>query len=366
MDKIFRINQFSGKFGNISGNLRHPVTIGMRSHAADKNFSRLDIDKKQHIIGDKTGFRPDFSRKKVRRPLSIETLLLPGFEEVILKETDEFIVKIDRHGVKCRNFLDETSMPEHLEYPIKGPEDIVWLREQLNPATPGRIAPDWLEQAERLRRDGGTTYVNGGMYFGFLNEHMGTEKFMMAYFDSPEFVHQVNELLCSLCEMALKTTLPYLVPDAIGYHEDMAYKNGSMISPDMFREFMTPYYKRIIALTVPYGLNDHVMDSDGDIRKLIPLWLECGINHFLPLEVAAGMDVVKLRTEYGSRIRMTGGFDKRILAMDKVAIKREFDRLAPVIDGGGYMLSCDHQVPHNVPLENYAYLVELLKSHYGM
>ncbi len=298
--------------------------------------------------------------------LEIETLLLPGFEEKILEKTDEFIVKIDHNGVKCRNFLDETSMSEHLEYPIKGPEDLGWLAERLDPNAPGRVAPDWLEKAQNLRKNGGMTFINGGMYFGFLNEHMGTEKFMMAYFDTPEFVHQVNELLCLLCEFGLKTALPHFVPDMIGYHEDMAYKNGSMISPDMFREFMTPYYKRVTDLTQPHNIDDHVMDSDGDIRELIPLWLECGINHFTPLEVAAGMDVVALRSEYGRTIKLSGGFDKRILASDKASIKKEFQRLIPVIDEGGFMVACDHMVPHNVPFENYAYMVELMKSHYGI
>ncbi len=300
------------------------------------------------------------------KPVAIDTMLVPAFEEVILEQNDEFIVKIDRHGVKCRNFLDEMSMSEHLEYPIKGAEDIVWLRERLNPATPERIDPDWLEKAQGLRNEGAMLFINGGMYFAFLNEHMGTEQFMMAYFDTPDFVHQVNELLCSLCEFALNTALPHFVPDRIGYHEDMAYKNGSMISPDMFREFMTPYYKRITSITGKYGIDEHMMDSDGDIRELIPLWLECGINHFAPLEVAAGMDVVALRVEYGKSIKMTGGFDKRIMASTKEAIKQEFERLVPVIDGGGYLLSCDHIVPHNVPFENYCYLVELLKVHFGI
>ena len=298
--------------------------------------------------------------------VAIDTLLRPAFEEEILEETDEFMVKIDRHGVKCRNFRDETSMSEHLEYPIKSPADIAWLRQRLNPDAPGRIAPDWLAQAQAARERGSSTFINGGMYFAFLNEHMGTERLLLAYYDHPEFVHQVNELQCRLCEQAMRTALPHFKPDRIGYHEDMAYKNGSMISPALFRETMTPYYRRVAAIAAAHGVDHHLMDSDGDIRELIPLWLECGINAFAPLEVAAGMDVVALRREYGQQVKMEGGFDKRILASTKSAIKREFKRLAPVIDGGGYLLKCDHIVPHNVPFENFAYLVELMKVHYGM
>ncbi|MCF7855766.1 MAG: hypothetical protein K9N51_13275 [Candidatus Pacebacteria bacterium] len=307
----------------------------------------------------------DVDRMPVRQ-LAIDTLLRPPFKERILEESGEFVIKIDSHGVKTRNFKDESSMSEHLEYPIKGPDDLSWLRTRLDCRDPDRIAPDWLEQAERMRKNGVLTFVNGGMYFAFLNEHMGTQNVMVSYFDHPEFIHEVNNLLCSLCELALKTALPKFVPDRIGYHEDMAYKNGSMISPDLFRAFMTPYYKRITALTKPHGIDYHLMDSDGDIRELIPLWLECGINAFTPLEVAAGMDVAELRKQYGHQIKMEGGFDKRILASDKKSIKAEFERLVPVIDEGGYLIGCDHSVPPDVPLENYAYLVNLMKTHYGV
>ncbi len=299
-------------------------------------------------------------------PAGVDTLLWPAFEERILEEYDDFVVKIDHHGVKVRNFKDDSSMPEHLEYPVKGPQDLPWIREHLDWNTPGRIQDDWLEKAKQLREAGGLVFCNGGTYFAFFNEHMGTDAVLYAYFDHPEFIHEVNDLLCGLCENALNLILPQFKLDHIGYHEDMAYKNGSLISPDLFREFMTPYYKRVARIAQAHGVDQHVMDSDGDIRQLIPLWLECGINVVAPLEVAAGMDVVALREEYGTQLSMIGGFDKRIMASTRKEIKKEFERLAPVIDGGGYILGCDHGVPHDVSFENYSYLVELLKTHYGL
>ena len=300
------------------------------------------------------------------KPIGIDTLLFPPFEEKVLSETGDYVIKINAKGAKVRNVKDETSMPEFLEYAIKGPEDLTWLRERLNPDSPGRTKPSWLAEAKARQDAGAVMFCNGGMYFSFLNEYMGTERTMYTYFDHPEFVHQVNDMLCTLCERALRTALPSFQLDDVGYHEDMAYRNGSIISPVMFREFMTPYYKRITGITDRHGIDLHVMDSDGDIRELIPLWLECGINCFLPLEVAAGMDVVKLRAQYGRDIAMIGGFDKRILAQGKQEIRQELERIRPVIEGGGYIPNCDHGVPHDVPFENVCFFVEYLKSTYGM
>jgi hypothetical protein len=301
-----------------------------------------------------------------REHVAMETLLFPPFEEVILEETADRVIKIDKHGVKVRNLKDETSMPEHLDYPIKDRASLSWLREKLNWDTPGRVRGDWLERANEARRNGTLVFSNGGMYFAFLNEHMGTERLMMAYFEDPDFVHAVNDLLCTLCENVLKTVLPAFTPDMIGYHEDMAYKTASLISPDMFKEFMLPYYRRIQALAEPAGIDVQFMDSDGNIHELIPLWLDCGINVMTPCEVAAGMDVVALRKEYGKTLGMIGGFDKRILADSPGAIRTELERLRPVIEGGGYIPQCDHGVPYDVSFGNYRALIDGLKTLYGM
>jgi len=300
------------------------------------------------------------------RPVGIETLLYPPFEEKIIEETGDYVVKINARGVKERNYKHGNSMPQHLEYPIKGPADLAWLRERLNPRQPGRVRQDWLAAARRMRDEGRLLFCNGGTYFAFLNEHMGTAALMPAYFDAPDFIHEVNDMLCTLCEHALNIVLPEFNLDYIGYHEDMAYKNGPLISPAMVREFMTPYYKRIARIADPHGIDIRWMDSDGDIRQLIPLWLECGINLFAPLEVAAGMDVVALRAEYGRSILMMGGFDKRILAAGKEEIRRELERIRPVIEGGGYIPGCDHAIPHDVSWENYCCFIEGLKTIYGM
>jgi len=299
------------------------------------------------------------------RSAGIETLWCPSFTEKILEEAGDYVVKINARGVKERNYRDGMSMPEHLEYPIKSADDLGWVLERLDPDTPGRVADGWLAKARADRDAGAMLFSNGGMYFAFLNEHMGTERLMYVYFDRPDFVHAVNDRLATLCEQALTTAMAAIELDYVGYHEDMAYKNGPLISPAMFREFMTPYYRRVEAIARP-AVDLHIMDSDGDIRKLIPLWLEVGVNVFGPLEVAAGMDVVALREQYGRDIGMTGGFDKRILAAGPEAVHRELARIRPVIEGGGYVPNCDHGVPPDVPFASICALMDGLKSIYGI
>ena len=100
----------------------------------------------------------------------------------------------------------------------------------------------------------------------------------------------------------------------------MAYCAGPLISPKMFRQFMIPRYRRITDLARSRGIDTIFVDSDGDVSQLIPLWLAAGVNGVYPMEVAAGMDVVALRRQYGKDLLMTGGIDKRVLAQDRRAI----------------------------------------------
>jgi len=118
---------------------------------------------------------------------------------------------------------------------------------------------------------------------------------------------------------------------------------------------MSPRYKCITELARSRGIDIILVDSDGDVSELIPLWLDAGINGVYPMEVAAGMDVAKLRREYGSDLLMTGGIDKRVLARDHRAIDEELDAKIPLVEQGGYIPHLDHAIPHDVPYENFVY-----------
>ncbi|MDP6380169.1 MAG: hypothetical protein QF662_02385 [Phycisphaerae bacterium] len=51
---------------------------------------------------------------------------------------------------------------------------------------------------------------------------------------------------------------------------------------------------------------------------------------------------------------MSGGIDKRELARGKEAIDRMVERiLPPMRERGGYIPTCDHGVPEEVPYEDY-------------
>jgi len=150
--------------------------------------------------------------------------------------------------------------------------------------------------------------------------------------------------------------------DYVIMSEDMAYKKGPMIGPETARRFMESSYRRLVRFFQDHGVKIIGIDSDGNVEPLIPFWLDLGINCITPCEAAAGMDVAKLGAKYPDLV-MIGGIDKRELAKDKQAIKREvMYKVPPLIERRGYFPGVDHAVPPDISLDNYRYFVSLLKG----
>ncbi len=110
-----------------------------------------------------------------------------------------------------------------------------------------------------------------------------------------------------------------------------------------------------------YGIMPFV-DSDGDVTELIPWLEEVGIEGIAPLERMAGVDVVAIRARH-PRFRLIGAFDKLVLDKGPEAMRREFERLLPVMRQGGFIPSVDHQTPPNVSLQQYRDYLNLLREY---
>jgi len=97
------------------------------------------------------------------------------------------------------------------------------------------------------------------------------------------------------------------------------------------------------------------VDTDGDCRQLIPLFLEGGVTGLYPFEVQAEMDVRAIRGTF-PRLQILGGIDKREIAGGPARIDAELGKRLPgLVSKGGYIPMADHQVPPDVSWENYIY-----------
>jgi len=151
-------------------------------------------------------------------------------------------------------------------------------------------------------------------------------------------------------------------PDYVSIWEDMCYKNGPLISPKLFEEFMLPCYKKVTSLIRSKGVDLIMVDTDGNHEPITELFMEGGVNCMYPLEYICELDAVKLREKYGRKLRLVGNIDKMALVAGPKAIDKELERVMLLIEEGGYIVSVDHCVPADVPFQHYVYYIKKLKK----
>ncbi len=258
-------------------------------------------------------------------------------------------------------------MHHFLDHPVKTREDWADMKKRYQPMLEQRLPADWSDElASRLNE--ATHPVGAGVngLFWTPRDWAGAEGLMYLFYDDPDMVEDMMDTLVDLWIAVLTPVLQKVRLDSFGISEDMAYKNASMISPEMFRRFMMPRYKRLMEFLHQYGVTSVCIDCDGLIDELIPLYLECGINEFTPLEVVCGNDANKLRREYGRQVVLHGNFDKRMMAWGREAIDQEWERLRPAIEQGGFFPSVDHAVPADVSFSNFCYYMEKKREILGV
>ncbi len=304
---------------------------------------------------------------KVEKELVIPPIV-PHFETKLLEEDEDTTTIINQGGQKLRLFKNHLErMPMYLDQPVKDWATWKEYKKRLDPDTPERWPADWDSYVEKVNKEDCPVCMRGGSFFGVLREWMGLERLLYTFYDDPNLVEDMMDTMLNLGLEIIKRAVKDIKVDFVLFWEDMAYKTGPLISPDMFRRFMMPRYRQVTDLLHKNGIDIIFVDSDGNINKLIPLWLECGVNGFWPLEVAAGNDVVTLRKEYGKDAILAGNMDKRELLKGKEAIRQEvMSKLPFLLETGGYFPGVDHEVPPGITLENYQYFINTMREVAGM
>ncbi|TVR45946.1 MAG: hypothetical protein EA425_17580 [Puniceicoccaceae bacterium] len=214
--------------------------------------------------------------------------------------------------------------------------------------------------AEQARGDCVAWFTVDG-FFWLPRTLFGIEGHLYAFYDHPELMHRINEDNTEWMLRLLDRICAHTVPDFMTFAEDLSYNHGPMLSEAMFDEFMTPYYQRIIPRLRERGIRVFI-DSDGDVTTAIPWFERAGIEGILPLERQAGADLAAIRARH-PRFLVLGHFDKLVMAKGEAALRAEFERLLPIARQGGFIISCDHQTPPEVSLEDYRLYLKLFREY---
>jgi len=282
----------------------------------------------------------------------------PRFADAVIEEDENFVVHTDSWGIVRRDFKHGESMSEFLKFPVANRSDWEQYKaERLDPSHPDRLAGDWREVAKQWVAQGIPVQLGNFpdvTIYGGVRWLLGDEESLLAFYTDPELVRDIMVHLTDLYLAVFEEVVAHVEVDVVHIWEDMCGRQGSLISPAHWREFMGPCYRRIKAFTKAHSIPILSVDTDGWPDHIVPPMVEAGVNYLWPFEVAAGCDVNDYRARY-PELGMMGGIDKRALAKDEAAIDAELDRIWPAVLKGRYIPELDHGIPDDVSWTNYVH-----------
>lgn len=285
------------------------------------------------------------------------------FEEKLIEETPDYIIKQDIFGRQNKRRTGSEIETEHKPI-ISGWEDWEKMKEHADRELEKFFTDEAIDAAYTPLREGHergdySIRLNLEGFFWVPRELLGNEAHLFAFYEEPELLHDICEYMLKVYSTKLLRVIDIVQPDLVYMMEDLSGKTGPMISNQMFDEFVGAYYRRLFPLLREHGVHNIFVDTDGDFMLMIPRFIDAGVDGFLPMDVNAGMDIVKVRENF-PKLKIIGGYNKLCIADGPAAIDAEFARILPVVRQGGYIVGADHQVPPSASLEDYRYYIKRL------
>ena len=266
-------------------------------------------------------------------------------------------------GGSTRRYLYD---PYSVEYghtmPLESPADLEKL-ELPNPRDPSR----WIdiEADSKAFSEAGVmpSAKIMGFFSGMHNSFMDFEKLMLAFFDSPDFVHELNKILSDWSMSCVEEVVSRGVK-LIEVCDDLATAEGLMISPQMFETFYLPSYRRLIEYCHSKGVVVH-MHSHGDISAVMPMLIDAGVDILNPFDPQEHDSLEELIDRFSADVVFCGFIPSNYYMIES---EQELETMiARAVELGrrcqkGYVIM-EHGFPHNLSVERYNLVIDLITKY---
>lgn len=198
-------------------------------------------------------------------------------------------------------------------------------------------------------------------FFHLVADFFGMENYFIKMYECPEVVEAVTERIVDFFVAANDRFFQGLGDraDVMFFGNDFGTQLDLFISPENFRKFVLPSFKRLIAVGKKY--NKLIMlHSCGSIYRIIPDLIDAGVDILHPIQAqAAGMSADQLK-QYKNDLAFVGGIDAQSFFVNSTPqqIRDEVHRVRELL-GPSLVVSPSHEeILPNVPPENLLAMAE--------
>jgi len=153
--------------------------------------------------------------------------------------------------------------------------------------------------------------------------------------------------------------------DIFWFGDDFATARGMMMSPEHWRKFLKPTYRKIFQLAKSH---DRKMwfHCCGTFREVMPDLIDMGMDVWETTQVhLPGNEPEVLKKEYGKDICFYGAINTQQTlpfgTPDEVRAEVR-ERIRVLGKGGGYIVGGDHAILPDVPIENVLAMIDEAKN----
>ncbi|HEY3284303.1 MAG TPA: uroporphyrinogen decarboxylase family protein [Armatimonadota bacterium] len=297
-----------------------------------------------------------------------DTGLRPGFESKVIEEfPDGSRSVLNGDGMIVHLREGATSIPAEVGHLLTGREAWEELYLPKLQYSEDRLPMEALASAADDAARESPLGLHCGSLYGQIRNWLGVQGSCYLLADDAELFTEIIDTVGELCyrctEAALASGARF---DFAHFWEDICFKNGPLISPAVFKRKVGLHYRRITDLVAKAGIPIVSLDCDGCIDRLVPIWLENGVNTMFPIEVGTWeASIAPWREQYGRDLRGVGGMDKRVFAQDRAAVDTEIERLKSLVDLGGYIPCPDHRIAPDAEFDNVRYYCDRMRAVFG-
>jgi uroporphyrinogen-III decarboxylase len=258
----------------------------------------------------------------------------------------------------------------HIPATIHSPDPVAAVRKR-NEDTAAALAPPPAESAliytflkqEMWRRDIDLPLMAPAYAHGVWTD----VDLMMTMLLSPETAHEHFALATQQALARIEQQISVGV-DLIGVGGDFA-GNRPLISPQAYREFILPQV-RTCARRIHEAGRRAINASDGDLWPVMDDFLiGCEVDGYLEIDMHAGMDLQRLKQEYGDRTTFLGNLDcgNTLSFGSTEEVRRHVTQCLHAGQGnGGHILCASNAITASVPLENYLAAVNAYRDFFDL
>jgi hypothetical protein len=177
---------------------------------------------------------------------------------------------------------------------------------------------------------------------------MGWDYFCYALYDDLELIDTMFDIYCSWYTQAVKHICE-LGFDFIWAGDDIAFKSGPMISPQTFRQYFMPHYRRVAErITLPW-----IFHTDGNFLPILDDLLSLKMDALHPNEPDA-VDIREVKERVNGRVSLIGNIDINVLSREtpKEVETLTRDTIRSVAGDGRYILSSSNAITRSCQVEN--------------